>query len=88
VGTTNSPVYRVVVSDCRRPRDGRINELLGTFNPVKGADKIEINEERTLYWLRQGAKPSDTVRGLLSRKGIMVKAQPALKAKAKAKAAK
>lgn len=71
LGSTHKPVYRVVASDSRRPRDGQYIELIGTYNP--SIDEVKINEEVALKWLNQGALPTDTVRDLFSKKGIMAK---------------
>ena len=71
LGSTHKPVYRVVASDSRRPRDGQYIELIGTYNP--SLDEVKINEEVALKWLNQGALPTDTVRDLFSKKGIMTK---------------
>ena len=71
LGSTHKPVYRVVASDSRRPRDGQYIELIGTYNP--SIDEVKINEEVALKWLNQGALPTDTVKDLFSKKGIMAK---------------
>ena len=68
-----TPFYRVVVADSRSPRDGRFIEEIGTYNPVAQPAEVKINEEATLKWLGNGAKPSDTVRNLFSNQGIMEK---------------
>jgi small subunit ribosomal protein S16 len=73
MGAKKSPFYRIVVADSRSPRDGRFIETVGTYNPVADPAQIEINEELALKWLQNGAKPSDTVRNLFSKKGIMEK---------------
>lgn len=71
MGSRHKPVYRIVASDSRRPRDGQYIELVGTYNP--SIDEVNVNEEVALKWLSQGALPTDTVRSLLSKKGIMTK---------------
>lgn len=73
MGAKKSPFYRIVVADSRSPRDGRYIEVVGTYNPVTQPAQIQINEEIALKWLQDGAKPSDTVRNLLSQQGIMEK---------------
>ena len=73
MGAKKSPFYRIVVADSRSPRDGRYIEVVGTYNPVAEPAKVELNEELVLKWLQDGAKPSDTVRNLLSKQGIMEK---------------
>ncbi len=73
MGAKKSPFYRIVVADSRSPRDGRYIEVVGTYNPVANPAEVKINEELALKWLQDGAKPSDTVRNLLSNQGIMEK---------------
>ncbi|MGN1401693.1 MAG: 30S ribosomal protein S16 [Bacillus sp. (in: firmicutes)] len=73
MGAKKSPFYRIVVADSRSPRDGRYIEVVGTYNPVAQPAEVKINEELALKWLQDGAKPSDTVRNLLSSQGIMEK---------------
>jgi small subunit ribosomal protein S16 len=73
MGAKKSPFYRIVVADSRSPRDGRSIETVGTYNPVTQPAEININEELALKWLQNGAKPSDTVRNLFSKQGIMEK---------------
>ncbi|HEY4554213.1 MAG TPA: 30S ribosomal protein S16 [Bacillaceae bacterium] len=73
MGAKKSPFYRIVVADSRSPRDGRIIEEVGTYNPVAQPAQISIDEESALKWLKDGAKPSDTVRNLFSKQGIMEK---------------
>ena len=73
MGAKKSPFYRIVVADSRSPRDGRFIETVGTYNPVANPAEVKIDEELTLKWLQNGAKPSDTVRNLLSNEGIMEK---------------
>ena len=71
LGSRHKPVYRIVASDSRRPRDGQYIELIGTYNPT--ANEVKVNEEVALKWLKQGALPTDTVRNIFSQKGIMTK---------------
>lgn len=73
IGANKAPFYRVVVADSRSPRDGRFIEEIGTYNPLTDPAKVNINEERVLQWLKNGAQPSDMVRHLLSQAGIMKK---------------
>ena len=73
MGAKKSHFYRIVVADSRSPRDGRFIESVGTYNPVAQPAKVELNEELVLKWLNDGAKPSDTVRNLFSKQGIMEK---------------
>ncbi|MCY1050578.1 30S ribosomal protein S16, partial [Mammaliicoccus sciuri] len=73
-GSKRNPFYRIVVADARSPRDGRIIEPIGTYNPVaKPEAEIKVDEELALKWLADGAKPTDTVRDILSTQGIMEK---------------
>ena len=69
-GRKKAPFYRLVVADSRSPRDGKFIELIGTYNPMTDPASVTINEERALYWLKNGALPSDTARGLLKKQGI------------------
>lgn len=73
MGSKRNPFYRIVVADSRSPRDGRQIEQIGTYNPVVDPVEVKIDEEKALKWLANGAKPSDTVRNLLSKQGIMQK---------------
>lgn len=89
VGRLKSPHYRLVVTDSRNPRDGRFIEILGHYQPLTKDVKLVVNEERALYWLNVGAQPSDTVRSLLRKQGIMAKWHNArVEVKKAAKAAK
>lgn len=69
-GKKKTPSYRVVVADSRSPRDGRIIERLGWYNPLTDPSTIQIDEEKTLSWLRNGAQPTDSVESLLRRTGV------------------
>ncbi|MBR7552857.1 30S ribosomal protein S16 [Allobacillus sp. GCM10007491] len=73
MGSKRNPFYRLVVADSRSPRDGRIIEQIGTYNPVAETPEVKIDEEKALDWMTKGAKPSDTVRNLFSKQGIMEK---------------
>ncbi|TFJ94640.1 30S ribosomal protein S16 [Lentibacillus salicampi] len=73
MGSKRNPFYRIVVADSRSPRDGRFIEQIGTYNPVVSPIEVKINEEKALDWMTKGAKPSDTVRNLFSKQGIMTK---------------
>ena len=70
IGRHKDPFYRIVASDSHSPRDGRIIEQIGYFNPDNGVENAVINEELALKWLEKGAQPSDTVRAIFARKGI------------------
>ena len=69
-GRKKKPSYRVVVADSRAPRDGAFLEIIGHYDPLTDPVTLVIDEEKALKWLRQGAKPSETVAGLLKRQGI------------------
>ena len=73
MGSKAKPFYRIVAADSRSPRDGRFLEVVGTYNPVKGQEVVTVNEEKAMYWLSNGAIPTDTVRSILSKQGIMKK---------------
>jgi len=73
VGRLKSPAYRVVVADSRKARDGRFIEIIGHYQPRLDPPKVEVNEERALKWLGDGAIPSDTVKSLFRKRGIMKK---------------
>lgn len=73
MGAKKRPMYRIVASDSRRPRDGEYLELIGTYNPLTTPADVKIDEEKALKWLSTGAIPSDTVRSLFSKAGIMKK---------------
>jgi small subunit ribosomal protein S16 len=71
IGTHKKPFYRVIVADSRSPRDGRFIEEIGTYDPVKKDAPVKVDEAKTLGWLKKGAVPTDTVKSLLSKVGIM-----------------
>jgi len=71
MGTKKRPYYRIVAADSRAPRDGRFIEIVGHYNPLTNPVELNIDEELAMKWLRVGAQPSDTVRGLLKEKGLM-----------------
>ena len=73
MGAKKRPFYRIVAADSRVKRDGKDIELVGTYNPIMEPAEIKINEETALKWLNNGAIPTDTVRDLLSKQGIMKK---------------
>ena len=73
MGAKQKPFYRIVAADSRVKRDGKDIELVGTYNPVTEPAEVKINEEVALKWLSNGAIPTDTVRDLLSKQGIMKK---------------
>ena len=72
-GAKKAPFYRVVAADSRVARDGREIEVIGTYNPKTNPASVVIDEEKALKWLNAGAAPTDTVRAILSKEGIMKK---------------
>ena len=85
MGAKRQPFYRIVVADSRSPRDGRFIEIVGNYDPTKTPAIVNVDEEKIIDWIKNGAQPTDTVRSLLSKKGIMKKIHEERKA---AKAAK
>ena len=73
IGRHKEAIYRVVVADSRAARDGRYVEQIGYFDPSKGEESADINVEAALKWLQRGAQPSDSIRTLFTKKGIMKK---------------
>lgn len=73
MGSKKRPFYRIVVADSRSPRDGRFIETVGTYNPLTEPESVTLKEENILNWLSNGAQPSDTVRNILSKNGVMKK---------------
>lgn len=73
MGKKRQPVYKVVAADARAPRDGRIIEAIGLYNPKTEPTTLEIAEDRAMYWLGVGAQPTTTVKNLLSSLGIIYK---------------
>ena len=84
MGAKKAPRYRIVAADSRFARAGRDIETIGTYNPTVDPAAVKVDAERALYWLKNGAQPSDTVRNILSSQGIMKQFHDA-KAAAKAK---
>ena len=70
IGKKKKPFYRVVVIERTRPRDGRVREAVGTYDPLKKPAEIKLDAARVKYWLGQGAQPSDTVRSFLKAQKI------------------
>ena len=77
MGSKKRPFYRIVVADSRSPRDGRFIETVGTYNPLTDPETVTLKEEKVMNWLNNGAQPSDTVRNILSRNGVMTKVHEA-----------
>lgn len=69
-GAKKAPFYKVVVADSRSPRDGRIIEQIGTYNPMTDPSEIKIDAQKVEEWIKKGAQPTDTVKSLIKRAGI------------------
>lgn len=72
-GRKKLPFYHIVVADSRAPRDGRFIERIGSYNPITNPATIELNFDRALDWLQNGAQPTETCRAILSYRGVMIK---------------
>ena len=81
MGAKKKPFYRIVVADSRSPRDGRFIEIVGNYDPLQKPAVVNVDEEKVIDWVMKGAQPTDTVRSLLSQKGIMAKIDAARKSK-------
>ncbi len=77
VGKRKSPAYRIVVADSRSPRDGAFVEIIGQYNPLTDPVTLNIDGEKALKWLRQGAQPSERVAKLMASQGLLEKADKA-----------
>ena len=73
MGAKKAPFYRLVVADSRSPRDGRFIDTVGTYNPLTTPAEVKIDEEKAIKWLNNGDIPTDTVKNLFSKAGIMEK---------------
>ena len=71
MGAKKAPFYRIVVADSRSPRDGRCIEEIGTYNPLLESENITVDAEKAQNWIKNGAQPTDTVRGLLKKAGVL-----------------
>ena len=71
MGAKKAPFYRIVVADSRSPRDGRCIEEIGTYNPRLESENITVDVEKAQTWIKNGAQPTDTVRGLLKKAGVL-----------------
>ena len=71
MGAKKNPYYRVVVADSRYPRDGRFIEVIGTYNPMTEPAEIKIDADKAKKWIANGAQPTDTVRDLLKKNGVL-----------------
>jgi small subunit ribosomal protein S16 len=70
-GKPGRAFYHIVVADSRFPRDGRFIEKLGYYDPILNPAKVELKTDRAIYWMEKGAKPSDTVKQILKKKGVI-----------------
>lgn len=71
MGAKKAPFYRVVVADSRSPRDGRFIEEIGYFNPMTEPNEVKIDAEKAKQWIANGAQPTDTVKALLKKNGVL-----------------
>ena len=71
MGAKKAPYYRIAVADSRSPRDGRCIEEIGTYNPLTTPATITVDAEKAQTWIKNGAQPTDTVRGLLKNAGVL-----------------
>lgn len=71
MGAKKAPRYRIVAADSRSPRDGRDIETIGWINPTTEPETVFVDADKALDWLRKGAQPSDTVRNILSKQGVL-----------------
>lgn len=81
MGAKKSPFYRIVVADERAPRDGRFIETIGTYDSTVQPAIVKIDEEKAMDWMVKGAQPTDTVRSMFSKQGLMAKLAEAKAAK-------
>ena len=72
-GAKKKPFYRIIVADVEAPRDGKFIEILGTYNPLTDPAEVKIDSERLKLWLNRGAQPTDTVRSLLKKEGLLTR---------------
>ncbi len=71
MGAKKAPFYRIVVADSRYPRDGRFIEEIGTYNPVATPSEVKVDAEKAKQWIANGAQPTDTVKALLKKEGVL-----------------
>ena len=71
MGAKKAPFYRVVVADSRYPRDGRFIEEIGTYNPLTDPSEFKVDAEKVQQWIKNGAQPTDTVKELLKKEGVL-----------------
>ena len=85
MGAKKAPRYRIVAADSRFARDGRVIETIGYYDPTTEPETVKVDAEKAVDWMNKGAQPSDTVRNILSRQGIMKQFHDAKAAKKAAK---
>ena len=71
MGAKKNPYYRIVVADSRSPRDGRCIEEIGSYDPLTNPATVNVDAEKVQSWIKNGAQPTDTVRGLLKKAGVL-----------------
>lgn len=71
MGAKKNPYYRIVVADSHSPRDGRCIEEIGTYDPLANPAAVKVDAEKVQTWIKNGAQPTDTVRGLLKKAGVL-----------------
>ena len=71
MGAKKAPFYRIVVADSRSPRDGAFVEEIGYYNPTSDPAELKVDNEKAAQWIKNGAQPTDTVRGLLKKSGAI-----------------
>ena len=71
IGRKKAPMYRIVVADSTSPRDGRFIEIVGTYAPRQAENAVSLNEDRIEHWLNVGAQPTDTVRSIMRKAGML-----------------
>lgn len=73
MGSKQRPFYRIVAADSRSPRDGKFIEVVGTYQPIYKDNNVNVDEEKAIKWLKNGAQPTNTVKSLLSKSGVWAK---------------
>ena len=79
LGDKKSPFYRIVVADSRKTRDGEYIDLIGTYNPLVNPEVVKLDADKVKKWISQGAQPTDTVKALLKKNGLLEEKKPAAK---------
>ncbi len=80
MGAKKRPFYRIVVADSRSPRNGRFIEEIGSYNPISEPKEVKIDDDKAIKWLKNGAKPTDTVNILFKKNGVLEKFEESKKA--------